>query len=65
MRGVAFVTGNMSPTMVLKRTIANKRFTPEIRISIKRIGEGGLLAQMMVLVVKGYSYLLFRNCSLR
>ena len=28
-KGVLLVTGNISPTMVLKRTIASNRFTPE------------------------------------
>ena len=29
MRGELFVTGSISPTIVLKRTMANNRFTPE------------------------------------
>ena len=39
MRGVVFVTGSMSPTIVPKRTIANSKLTPgdEVNISYFQI----------------------------
>ena len=36
-RGVLLVTGNISPTIVLNKTIANNRLTPEILNFLKLI----------------------------
>ena len=36
-RGVAFVTGSMSPTIVLNNTIASSKFTPKYIIFVPNI----------------------------
>ena len=35
-RGVAFVTGSMSPTIVLNNTIASSKFTPKYIIFVPK-----------------------------